>query len=346
MNDPKDRVDTMWVLVTGGAGFIGAHTCIELLSNGYKVVVIDNLSNSTRVSLDRVMDITNNSIEFFHDDVRDTNALNQIFSNFDIGAVIHFAGLKAVGESVDKPLEYYDINISGTINLCKVMDAFKVKKLVFSSSATVYGEPDVVPIKENFPLSVTNPYGRSKLIIEEVLRDLYVSDKDWNIALLRYFNPIGAHDSGLIGEDPTGKPNNIMPYITQVAVGIQDKLKIFGNDYETKDGTGMRDYIHVVDLAKGHVAAIESMSQFENIATVNLGTGIGYTVLELVNAFEAATGIAIPYEFVDRRPGDVARCYADVSLAKELLGWQSEKTLVDMCRDAWNWQSKNPNGYQ
>ncbi|MDH5182542.1 MAG: UDP-glucose 4-epimerase GalE [Gammaproteobacteria bacterium] len=336
----------MWVLVTGGAGFIGTHTCIELLENGYNVIVIDNLSNSSKISLDRVRKITGNSIEFFHDDVRDKDALNKIFTNYDVGAVIHFAGLKAVGESVAKPLEYYDNNIGGTINLCQVMDAFNVKNIVFSSSATVYGEPDVVPIKENFPLAVTNPYGRSKLIIEEILHDLHVSDKDWNIALLRYFNPIGAHESGLFGEDPMGTPNNIMPYITQVGIGILDKLKIFGNDYDTIDGTGMRDYIHVVDLAKGHVAAIKAMGSFDDIITVNLGTGSGYTVLELVNAFEVTTGIKIPYEFVERRPGDIARCYADVSLAKELLGWASEKTLNDMCRDSWNWQSKNPNGYE
>ena len=336
----------MHVLVTGGAGFIGSHTCVELLARGYDVVVLDNLSNSSQVSIDRIKNITGKSLDFFADDIRNEAVLGNIFEKYKIDAVIHFAGLKAVGESVQKPLEYYDNNIGGTINLCKMMDKYGVKRIVFSSSATVYGEPESVPIKEDFPLSVTNPYGRSKLIIEEIMRDLYYSDDSWKIALLRYFNPIGAHESGLIGEDPKGEPNNIMPHITQVAIGKKESLKIYGNDYKTRDGTGVRDYIHVTDLARGHVKAIEALSDSDKIITVNLGTGKGYSVLELVNAFESATGIKIPYQFAERRPGDVAECYADASLAKEVLGWKAEKDLEDMCRDAWNWQSKNPNGYE
>lgn len=332
------------ILVTGGAGYIGSHTCIELLNSGFNLVVLDNLSNASKVSLLRVEQITNKTIAFFCGDIRSVKDIDQVFNQYQIDAVIHFAGLKAVGESVKKPLHYYENNVAGTINLLRVMTKYNCKKLVFSSSATVYGDPHSVPIQEHFPLSATNPYGRSKLIIEDILRDLYASDNSWSLALLRYFNPVGAHASGLIGEDPRGVPNNLMPYISQVAVGKQEKLNIFGGDYETKDGTGVRDYIHVVDLAKGHVKALEAI-QKPSLITVNLGTGKGYSVLEMIKAFERVSGKKIPYEIVERRAGDIAQCYADPKLAKEKLNWSAQLTLEDMCKDTWTWQSKNPDGF-
>lgn len=332
------------ILVTGGAGYIGSHTCIELLNSGFNLVVLDNLSNASKVSLLRVEQITNKTIAFFCGDIRNVKDIDQVFNQYQIDAVIHFAGLKAVGESVKKPLHYYENNVAGTINLLRVMTKYNCKKLVFSSSATVYGDPHSVPIQEHFPLSATNPYGRSKLIIEDILRDLYASDNSWSLALLRYFNPVGAHASGLIGEDPRGVPNNLMPYISQVAVGKQEKLNIFGGDYETKDGTGVRDYIHVVDLAKGHVKALEAI-QKPSLITVNLGTGKGYSVLEMIKAFERVSGKKIPYEIVERRAGDIAQCYADPKLAKEKLNWSAQLTLEDMCKDTWSWQSKNPDGF-
>lgn len=332
------------ILVTGGAGYIGSHTCIELLNSGFNLVVLDNLSNASKVSLLRVEQITNKTIAFFRGDIRNVKDIDQVFNQYQIDAVIHFAGLKAVGESVKKPLHYYENNVVGTINLLRVMTKYNCKKLVFSSSATVYGDPHSVPIQEHFPLSATNPYGRSKLIIEDILRDLYASDNSWSLALLRYFNPVGAHASGLIGEDPRGVPNNLMPYISQVAVGKQEKLNIFGGDYETKDGTGVRDYIHVVDLAKGHVKALEAI-QKPSLITVNLGTGKGYSVLEMIKAFERVSGKKIPYEIVERRAGDIAQCYADPKLAKEKLNWSAQLTLEDMCKDTWSWQSKNPDGF-
>lgn len=332
------------ILVTGGAGYIGSHTCIELLNSGFNLVVLDNLSNASKVSLLRVEQITNKTIAFFCGDIRSVKDIDQVFNQYQIDAVIHFAGLKAVGESVKKPLHYYENNVAGTINLLRVMTKYNCKKLVFSSSATVYGDPHSVPIQEHFPLSATNPYGRSKLIIEDILRDLYASDNSWSLALLRYFNPVGAHASGLIGEDPRGVPNNLMPYISQVAVGKQEKLNIFGGDYETKDGTGVRDYIHVVDLAKGHVKALEAI-QKPSLITVNLGTGKGYSVLEMIKAFERVSGKKIPYEIVERRAGDIAQCYADPKLAKEKLNWSAQLTLEDMCKDTWSWQSKNPDGF-
>lgn len=332
------------ILVTGGAGYIGSHTCIELLNSGFNLVVLDNLSNASKVSLLRVEQITNKPIAFFRGDIRNVKDIDQVFNQYQIDAVIHFAGLKAVGESVKKPLHYYENNVVGTINLLRVMTKYNCKKLVFSSSATVYGDPHAVPIQEHFPLSATNPYGRSKLIIEDILRDLYASDNSWSLALLRYFNPVGAHASGLIGEDPRGVPNNLMPYIAQVAVGKQEKLNIFGGDYETKDGTGVRDYIHVVDLAKGHVKALEAI-QKPSLITVNLGTGKGYSVLEMIKAFERVSGKKIPYEIVERRAGDIAQCYADPKLAKEKLNWSAQLTLEDMCKDTWTWQSKNPDGF-
>lgn len=334
------------VLVTGGAGYIGSHTCVELLNAGYDIVVIDSLSNSKPEALRRVQQVTGKDFPFYPIDLLDRDELETVFAKHSIDAVIHFAGLKAVGESVEIPLHYYHNNVTGTIHLCKVMQEYGVKNIVFSSSATVYGMPERVPITENFPLQATNPYGRTKLMIEEILRDLYVSDQDWSIALLRYFNPIGAHESGLIGEDPNGIPNNLMPYITQVAVGKLKELRVFGNDYPTIDGTGVRDYIHVVDLAKGHVKALEKVLQTTGVEAYNLGTGKGYSVLELVSAFEKVTGIKIPYKIVDRRPGDVAICYADPTKAKEGLGWVAERGIEDMCRDAWRWQSQNPNGYE
>jgi UDP-glucose 4-epimerase len=342
------------ILVTGGAGYIGTHTCIELLQSDFKVIVVDNLSNSNPQALQRVEEITNKPITFIEGDVRDRKLLDQIFEQYPIEAVIHFAGLKAVGESVELPLMYYNNNLISTITLCEAMEKADCKNLVFSSSATVYGDPEKLPLTEDMPLSATNPYGRSKLIIEEMLRDLPAADalkkgKDWQVALLRYFNPVGAHSSGKIGEDPSDIPNNLMPFITQTAVGRREKLSIFGSDYDTIDGTGVRDYIHVVDLAKGHVKAVEKLLSSEGIKGVqayNLGTGNGISVLEMVNAFAQTNGVEVPYQLVARRPGDVAACYADASRAKNELNWQAELGLKDMVRDSWHWQSNNPDGYQ
>jgi len=335
----------MKILVTGGAGYIGSHTCVELLDAGYEVIIVDNFSNSKPEVLNRIREITGKDFKFYKVDLLDEDGLDAVFKENEIDAVIHFAGLKAVGESVKIPLSYYHNNITGTIILCKLMEKYGVKKMVFSSSATVYGMPDKVPISEDFPLRATNPYGRTKLMIEEILRDLAVTDERWSIALLRYFNPIGAHPSGRIGEDPNGIPNNLMPYITQVASGKLKELKVFGNDYPTKDGTGVRDYIHVVDLAKGHLKALEKVEKSTGVDAYNLGTGRGYSVLEVIRAFEKASGQKVPYTIVDRRPGDVAICYADPTKAKNELGWVAEKGIDEMCADSWNWQSKNPNGY-
>jgi UDP-glucose 4-epimerase len=336
----------MAVLVTGGAGYIGSHTCVELLNEGYDVVVIDNLSNASEKSLERVQEITGKKLTFYKADLLDREAVENIFRNEKIDSVIHFAGLKAVGESVSMPLEYYYNNITGTLILCDTMRKFGVKTLVFSSSATVYGNPKTVPIKEDFPLSATNPYGRTKLMIEEILRDLYVSDNTWRIVLLRYFNPVGAHKSGRIGEDPRGIPNNLVPYITQVAVGKLEFLGVFGNDYDTPDGTGVRDYIHVVDLAKGHLKALEKLKDNTGVLTYNLGTGKGYSVMEMLNSFEKVCGKPIKYKIMPRRPGDIAACYADPAKAKEELGWVAEKGLEEMCEDSWRWQENNPNGFE
>lgn len=336
----------MAILVTGGAGYIGSHTCLELLSKGYDVVVVDNLSNSSEESLKRVEKLVGKDLTFYQFNVEDKDKLIKVFEQEKIEAVIHFAGLKAVGESVHKPLNYYYNNLVSTLVLCEVMTQFDVKKLVFSSSATVYGNPQTVPIKEDFPLSVTNPYGRTKLMQEEMLRDLVVADRGWKIILLRYFNPIGADQSGMIGEDPLGIPNNLVPYITQVAVGKLKELQVFGDDYDTKDGSGVRDYIHVTDLAIGHVKSIEKLSQIEGVKTYNLGTGKGYSVLEMVAAFSEVCKKPIPYVVKERRPGDIATCFADPSLAKEELGFVAEKKLSQMCEDAYRWQCNNPNGYR
>lgn len=336
----------MAVLVTGGAGYIGSHCCIELLNAGFDVVVVDNLSNSSNEALKRVETITGKHIHFNQLDINDKAGLDQIFKSFDIESVIHFAGLKAVGESVAMPLRYYQNNVQGTLTLCEVMQKNDVFKLVFSSSATVYGDPETVPITEDFPLSATNPYGQSKLMVENILRDLAISDDRWNVILLRYFNPVGAHESGLIGEDPQGIPNNLMPFISQVAVGKLATLSVFGGDYETKDGTGVRDYIHVVDLAQGHIKALQKLSSNWGATAYNLGTGQGYSVLDMVAAFERGSGQKIDYQIVDRRPGDIAVCFADPVLARDELGWSAQKTLDDMTKDTWRWQSKNPTGYQ
>lgn len=333
------------ILVTGGAGYIGSHTCIELIKAGYDVVIIDNLSNSKREAVRRVEKIVGRSIRFYVNDILDSAALDKIFTENTIDAVINFAGLKAVGESCEKPLEYYHNNITGLLVLLEAMRRHNCKNLVFSSSATVYGKPASVPIREDFPLSATNPYGRTKLFIEEILRDVYKADDSFNIAILRYFNPIGAHESGLIGEDPNGIPNNLCPYITKVAVGKLAKVHVFGNDYPTPDGTGVRDYIHVVDLAEGHACALKKLFENSGLYTVNLGTGTGYSVLQIINAFSKALGKEIPYEFSPRRAGDIAECYADPSLAEKLIGFRTKKTLDDMCRDALNFQLKNPDGY-
>ncbi|SMM98909.1 UDP-glucose 4-epimerase [uncultured Candidatus Thioglobus sp.] len=335
----------MKILVTGGAGYIGTHTCIELIDAGYEVVVVDNLCNASLEGLKRVEGIVGREIPFYQVDVRDKQALINVFEQHQIDAVIHFAGLKAVGESVEKPIEYYDNNVGGTFILAEVMRDFSCKTFVFSSSATVYGDPHTVPIKEDFPLSVTNPYGRSKLMVEDFLQDVFVADDAWHIALLRYFNPVGAHESGLIGEDPNGMPNNLMPYISQVAVGKLEKLSIFGSDYNTPDGTGVRDYIHVVDLAKGHVKALQALQKKPQMLIVNLGTGNGYSVLDMLKAFEKASGKTVAYEIVARRAGDIAACYADPSLAKQLLDWQAENNLEQMCEDTWRWQFQNPKGF-
>ncbi|MED0946578.1 UDP-glucose 4-epimerase GalE [Bacillus mobilis] len=336
----------MAILITGGAGYIGSHTCIELLNNNYKIIVVDNLSNSSIESLNRVKEITGKQFEFYKESVLNREKMNEIFLRNNIEAVIHFAGFKAVGESTTIPLTYYYNNIISTIILCDVMQKHNVKKFIFSSSATVYGIPKTSPITEEFPLSVTNPYGQTKLMIEQIMHDVAKADGEWSIALLRYFNPFGAHKSGRIGEDPNGVPNNLMPYVTQVAVGKLKELKIFGNDYPTKDGTGVRDYIHVVDLAKGHVKALEKVLETKGIEAYNLGTGKGYSVLEMVKAFEKVSGKKIPYKVIGRRPGDVAICFADVSKAKRELGWEAEYGLEEMCVDSWRWQVNNKNGYQ
>ena len=336
----------MAILITGGAGYIGSHTVLQILEAGHEVVVVDNLSNSSPESLARVQQITGKSIEFIQADVRHKLAMRAVFEAHTITAVIHFAGLKAVGESAEKPQLYYDNNVTGSLTLLEVMAEFNVKNIVFSSSATVYGDPASVPIKEDFPLSATNPYGRSKLMVEDILRDLHKADDTWRIALLRYFNPIGAHSSGLIGEDPNGIPNNLLPYVAQVAVGRLAKLRVFGNDYATHDGTGVRDYIHVMDLAEGHVAALDYLGKNQQMITVNLGTGIGYSVLDVVNAFAKSSTKNIPYEILPRRLGDVAINYADSSVAKELLGWTAKRSLDDMCADTWRWQSNNPDGFK
>ena len=335
----------MAILTTGGAGYIGSHTCIELINAGYDVVVVDNLDNSSEKSLERVEKIVGKKIKFYKEDVRDKEALRKIFRENDIEAVIHFAGLKAVGESVAKPIEYYDNNLISTLVLLEVMREFNCKRLVFSSSATVYGVAKEMPLTEDMPLGAINPYGRTKLFIEEMLRDVYVSDKEWSIALLRYFNPIGAHISGTIGEDPKGIPNNLMPYIAQVAVGRLEKLHVFGNDYNTVDGTGVRDYIHVVDLAGGHVKAGEWTGKSTGCEAINLGTGNGISVLQLRDAFVKASGAEVPYVIDPRRPGDPDEVYVNATKAKELLGWEANKNVDDMCQDSWRWQSNNPNGY-
>ena len=335
----------MTVLVTGGAGYIGSHTVIELLNSGNQVVIVDNFYNSQPEVLKRIKELSGKDFKFYEVDVLNKEDLTKVFEENKIDSVIHFAGYKAVGESVEKPLEYYHNNLTSTFILCEVMKKFGVKNLVFSSSATVYGLNNISPLKEGLPLSTTNPYGTTKLMIEQILNDLWNSDKEWSIALLRYFNPIGAHESGRIGENPNGIPNNLMPYITQVAVGKREKLSVFGSDYDTVDGTGVRDYIHVVDLAKGHIKALEKHSKINKIEAYNLGAGKGYSVLQLVEAFEKANGVKVPYAISERRAGDVATCYADSSKAKEQLGWEAEKTIEDMCKDSWNWQSKNPNGY-
>ncbi len=335
----------MKVLVTGGAGYIGSHTMVELLNAGHEVVCIDNFMNSKMEAVNRVEKITGKKVKFYEGDIRDREILDKIFTENKIDSVINFAGFKAVGESCAKPLEYYENNIGGLLVLAFAMRDHNVKNLVFSSSATVYGKPKSVPIKEDFPLSTSNPYGSTKLFIEYILKDLYAADNSFNIAILRYFNPVGAHESGMIGEDPKGIPNNLCPYITQVAVGKRAELGVFGNDYNTHDGTGVRDYIHVVDLAKGHVLAVNKLAQNPGLVIVNLGTGTGYSVLDMVHAFEKVTGKPIPYKIMPRRPGDIDECYADPSSAYEILGFKAEKNLDDMCRDAMNWQTKNPNGY-
>ncbi len=335
----------MSILTTGGAGYIGSHTCIELIKAGYDVIVVDNLDNSSEKSIERVEKIAGKKIKFYKNDVRDRDAMRKIFTENNIEAVIHFAGLKAVGESVAKPIEYYDNNLISTLVLLEVMREFGCKKLVFSSSATVYGVAKEMPLTEDMPLGAINPYGRTKYFIEQMLSDVYVSDNTWSIALLRYFNPIGAHESGTIGEDPKGIPNNLMPYIAQVAVGRLEKLHVFGNDYNTVDGTGVRDYIHVVDLADGHVKAVDWALENEGCEAINLGTGNGISVLQLKDAFEKASGVTIPYVIDPRRPGDPDEVYANANKAKELLGWQAQRNVDDMCRDSWNWQSNNPNGY-
>lgn len=337
----------MHILVTGGAGYIGSHTCLELLEKGDRVSVVDNFSNSSRESLRRVEELTGKRIDFFEVDILDRKALAHVFSRLSpkIDAVIHFAGKKAVGESVEKPLLYYHNNITGTLILCEVMAEYGVKKIIFSSSATVYGDPATVPITEDFPLSCANPYGRTKLMVEEILRDIYVADDEWGVCLLRYFNPVGAHKSGRIGEDPAGIPNNLMPYISQVAVGKLPELQVFGDDYPTPDGTGVRDYIHVVDLARGHVAALKKLLDSPGVVIYNLGTGKGYSVLEMVAAFAEVSGREIPYKVVGRRAGDIGACYANPAKAAEEIGWRARFGLVEMCEDTWRWQKNNPQGY-
>jgi UDP-glucose 4-epimerase len=333
------------ILVTGGAGYIGSHTCLELLKAGYSVIVVDNLSNSKEESLRRVQELSGKTLEFHKVDLLDREALDNVFRDHEIESVVHFAGLKAVGESVAVPLRYYHNNVTGTLNLCEAMKAHGVKNMVFSSSSTVYGDPHSVPIFEDFPLSATNPYGRTKLIIEDIFRDLHRSDETWTAVLLRYFNPVGAHPSGRIGEDPNGIPNNLVPYISQVAVGKLTEVRVFGDDYPTPDGTGVRDYIHVVDLALGHLKALEILDSKPGVVAYNLGTGRGYSVLEIIRAFEQACGKKIPYKIVERRPGDVATSYSDPSKANRELGWSTQRGIQEMCEDVWRWQSRNPDGY-
>lgn len=336
----------MKILVTGGAGFIASHTNVELLNAGYEVVIVDNLINSSRKSIDRVEELTGKKITFYEEDLLNEKALDDIFDKEKIDSVIHFAALKAVGESCEIPLRYFDNNLTGTLNLLKVMEKHNVKSLVFSSSATVYGKPKNVPIKEDFPLSVSNPYGRTKLITEDMLRDIYKSDNEWNIAILRYFNPIGAHESGRIGENPNGIPNNLLPYIAKVAAGQLECVNVFGDDYDTPDGTGVRDYIHISDLAEGHIKALQKLSEHPGLVTYNLGTGVGYSVLEIIKSFEKACGKKIPYKIAPRRAGDIDMCYADPLKAKEELGWEAARGIDKMCEDAWRWQVQNPNGYE
>ena len=336
----------MKILVTGGAGFIASHTNVELLNAGYDVVVVDNLVNSSRESVARVEELTGKKISFYEEDLLNEKAIDAIFEKENIDSVIHFAALKAVGESCQIPLRYFDNNLTGTLNLLKVMEKHGVKSIVFSSSATVYGKPESVPIREDFPLSVSNPYGRTKLIIEDMLRDIYKSDNEWDIAQLRYFNPIGAHESGMIGENPHGIPNNLLPYVAKVAAGQLECVNVFGDDYDTPDGTGVRDYIHVVDLATGHIKALEKLVTHPGLVTYNLGTGVGYSVLDIIKNFEKACGKEIPYKITPRRPGDIDMCYADPAKAKEELGWEATRSIDKMCEDAWRWQTKNPNGYE
>ena len=336
----------MKILVTGGAGFIGSHTNVELLNAGYDVVVIDNLVNSSKESIKRVEKLTGKKVTFYEADLLDEKTLDDIFAKEKIDSVIHFAALKAVGESCEIPITYFNNNLTGTLNLIKTMDKYDVKSLVFSSSATVYGKPESVPIREDFPLSVSNPYGRTKLITEDMLRDIYKSDSSWNIALLRYFNPIGAHESGEIGENPHGIPNNLLPYVAKVAAGQLECVNVFGDDYDTPDGTGVRDYIHIQDLATGHIKALEKLSENPGLVTYNLGTGTGYSVLDIIHNFEKACGKQIPYKITPRRPGDIDMCYADPSKAEKELGWKAVRGIDKMCEDAWRWQSKNPNGYE
>lgn len=343
---PNEMIKNQHILVTGGAGFIGSHTVLVLLQAGYTVTVVDNLSNAYRESLDRVSELTGKSVNFYEVDVTDKSALCDVFAKHQFSAVIHFAGLKSVNESVSQPLNYYFTNVQGTINLCEVMAQFNVFQLVFSSSATVYGTPEALPLKESMPVGQpTNPYGQSKLMVEKILQDLRASNEQWQIALLRYFNPVGAHESGLIGEDPNGIPNNLMPYIAQVASGRLARLSIFGDDYDTEDGTGVRDFIHVMDLAEGHEKALAHLNSTPGLSTVNLGTGEGYSVLQLVNAFTDINHVQVPYTMAPRRAGDLAAVYADVSKAKAVLNWQAKRSIQDMCRDTWNWQRKNPHGF-
>lgn len=335
----------MAILITGGAGYIGTHAMVEFLNAGREIVCVDNFSNSKPCALERVKQITGKDFKSYEVDLLDYDALEKVFQENEIDSCIHFAGLKAVGESCQKPLMYYHNNLTGTFNLCSLLGKYGAKRIVFSSSATVYGKPASVPITEDFPLSTTNPYGETKLMIERILKDLHASDNEWSVSILRYFNPIGAHKSGLIGEDPKGIPNNLLPYVAQVATGKRECLSIFGNDYDTHDGTGVRDYIHVVDLAKAHLKAIERAEKRTGVEYFNVGTGTGYSVLDIVKAYEAATGVKINYKIVDRRPGDIDECYADPTKAYELLGWKAEYNIEDMCRDSYNWQSKNPDGY-
>lgn len=335
------------VLITGGAGYIGSHVAVELLNKNYKVIVYDNLTNSSKISVKRVEEITGKNIIFYEADILDEKKLSEVFEKENIDVVIHCAALKAVGESVKKPLEYYHNNISGTLSLLKIMRKYSCKNIIFSSSATVYGDPEKVPITEDFPKGIcTNPYGWTKSMMEQIMTDLQKSDPEWKVVLLRYFNPIGAHESGKIGEDPQGIPNNLLPYIAQVAVGKLDYLRVFGDDYDTVDGTGVRDYIHVVDLAKGHVLSVDKIDELEGVSIINLATGNGYSVLEVLKAFEKACGKKISYKIVERREGDIAKCFADASKAYEVLGWKAEKGIDEMCEDSWRWQSQNPNGYE